>query len=391
MSNSYSEALEAVLADVVRPSAIGVDRDGSYPRDSVTALGDAGILGLVSAAEVGGGGGDLGDAARVVERLAGTCGSTAMVVLMHYAATAVLEAHGPTRVREQIAAGKHLATLAFSEPGSRSHFWASSSVPRSDAGVVVLDSRKSWVTSAGEADSYVWSTRPLAAPGPMTLWLVPRHAPGLTVVGGFDGLGLRGNGSCPMTADGVRLTGDARLGEDGAGLDLALQLALPWFLVLSAAFSVGLIEATLADVVEHVTKTRLEHLGQTLAQQPVTRHEVGRIRLVASTARALLEDTLRALAAGREDAMLRVLEVKAVAAEAAIDVTDRAMKVCGGAAFRKELGVERRFRDARAARVMAPTSDALTDFVARAVCGMPLFDPPAEDSAARSTDSEGSR
>jgi isovaleryl-CoA dehydrogenase len=143
--------------------------------------------------------------------------------------------------------------------------------------------------------------------------------------------------------------------------------------------------------VEHVTKTRLEHLGQTLAQQPVTRHEVGRIRLVASTARALLEDTLRALAAGREDAMLRVLEVKAVAAEAAIDVTDRAMKVCGGAAFRKELGVERRFRDARAARVMAPTSDALTDFVARAVCGMPLFDPPAEDSAARSTDSEGSR
>ena len=64
--------------------------------------------------------------------------------------------------------------------------------------------------------------------------------------------------------------------------------------------------------------------------------------------------------------MLRVLEVKAVAGEAAAEVADLAMRVCGGAAFRKELGVERRFRDARAARVMAPTTDALHDFVGRA-------------------------
>ena len=71
--------------------------------------------------------------------------------------------------------------------------------------------------------------------------------------------------------------------------------------------------------------------------------------------------------------MLRVLEVKAAAGEAAIAVTDLAMKVCGGAAFRKELGVERRFRDARAARVMAPTTDALLDFVGRAINGMPLL------------------
>ena len=54
-------------------------------------------------------------------------------------------------------------------------------------------------------------------------------------------------------------------------------------------------------------------------------------------------------------------------------VTDLAMKVCGGAAFRKELGIERRFRDARAARVMAPTTDALLDFVGRAINGLPLL------------------
>jgi len=57
-----------------------------------------------------------------------------------------------------------------------------------------------------------------------------------------------------------------------------------------------------------------------------------------------------------------------------VRVTDEAMRVCGGAAFRKELGIERCFRDARAARVMAPTTDALLDFVGRALCGLPLFD-----------------
>ena len=72
--------------------------------------------------------------------------------------------------------------------------------------------------------------------------------------------------------------------------------------------------------------------------------------------------------------MLRVLQVKAVAGEAAAEVADGVMRVCGGAAFRRELGVERRFRDALAARVMAPTTDALRDFVGRAALGLPLFD-----------------
>ena len=87
----------------------------------------------------------------------------------------------------------------------------------------------------------------------------------------------------------------------------------------------------------------------------------------------LVEWHFEAVLGSREDATLRVLEVKAAAGEAAINVTDLAMKAAGGAAFRKELGIERRFRDARAARVMAPTTDALLDFVGRAITGLPLL------------------
>ena len=369
----YQDGLTRVIDEVVAPRAVEIDAAGEFPRDAISALGKEGILGLTVSAALGGGGGTLADAADVVRQLSEVCGSTAMVVLMHYAGTVLIENHGPEEVRRQIGAGQHLTTLAFSERGSRSHFWAPQSTAVDTAGGVRLDAQKSWVTSAGEADSYVWSSRPLSGDAPMTLWLVPAVAAGLTVAGGFDGLGLRGNRSTPVQGDGVVVAADARLGDDGAGLDLALAEVLPWFLVMNAAFSVGLMEAVVVETGRHLVSTRLEHLDQTLAEQPLSRVDHARMRIATDQAAALVTDTLSALGVGRADAMLRVLEVKAAAGEAAVAVTDLGMKLCGGSAFRKELGVERRFRDSRAARVMAPTTDALLDFVGRAINGLPLL------------------
>ncbi|MFR9805974.1 acyl-CoA dehydrogenase family protein [Pseudonocardia sp. RS010] len=370
------ERLDAVVRDVVGPAAAEIDRTGSFPRAGIDALAEAGVLGALSSTEVGGGGGGLSEAAETVERLAGACSSTAMVVLMHFSAVSVLEAHGPRPVREAIARGEHLSTLAFSEAGSRSHFWTPTSTATAAGGDdrVRLDAHKSWITSAGEADSYVWSSRPLAVGGPMTLWLVPSDTSGLSGPGAFDGVGLRGNGSRPVTADGAVVPRSAMLGGDGAGLDLALSVVLPTFLVGSAAFSVGLMQALLDEAAAHLTGTRLEHLGRSQAEQPTTRARYAELLTRAAEARAFLADTLAALELGRADATLRLLQVKAVAGEAAAEVADGVMRLCGGAAFRRELGVERRFRDALAARVMAPTTEALRDFVGRAALGQPLFD-----------------
>jgi isovaleryl-CoA dehydrogenase len=370
---NHNDIVARVVADVIAPNAAAVDADGTFPRAAFDRLAAEGILGLISSAELGGGGLGLRAASEVVQQVAAACGSTAMVLMMHYSATAVLEQVGDDATRRAIATGRHLSTLAFSEVGSRSHFWAPQSSATAKGDEVALDAAKSWVTSAGEADSYVWSSRPLAGDAPMTLWFVPSSTPGLSIAGGFDGFGLRGNASLPMRAEAAIVPAANRLGDDGAGLDLALGHVLPTFLVCSASVSLGLMEAACADVVEHLSSTRLEHLGVTLGQTPLPRAELARIRIRTDATRALIEDCLTALETGRPDAMLRVLEVKAAAGEAAADVTDAAMKVCGGAAFRKERGIERRFRDARAARVMAPTTDALYDFVGRALLGLPLL------------------
>lgn len=120
----YMDTLEQVVNDVIAPAAATVDQTGTFPRPSMEAFGAAGLLGLISATEVGGLGQGHRAAALVIDRVAQACGSTAMVLCMQYAATAVLEVYGPRTVHEALAAGQHLSTLAFSEAGSRSHFWA---------------------------------------------------------------------------------------------------------------------------------------------------------------------------------------------------------------------------------------------------------------------------
>jgi alkylation response protein AidB-like acyl-CoA dehydrogenase len=370
MSKTILDRVETITREVVAPHAAGVDARGEFPDAAIAALREAGVLGLISASGAGGG---LRDAAHVVERLARECGSTSMILCMHFSATAVIEKLAPDAVRREIAAGRALATLAFSEAGSRSQFWAPVSTARAVDGAIRLDARKSWATSANHADLYVWSSKPVAAEGASTLWLVPRATAGLRPGAPFDGLGLRGNDSCGIVAEDVRIPDSARLGDDGAGFAIMMETVLPWFNVMAAAASVGLMEKACAATAAHATTARFEHAGSSVADLPTARAFIARMRIRTDMMRALWLDTIDAIERGREDAVLRVLEVKAAAGEAATEVTDLAMRVCGGAAFRREVGVERVFRDARAALVMAPTTDQLNEFIGKAVCGLPLF------------------
>jgi alkylation response protein AidB-like acyl-CoA dehydrogenase len=236
-----------------------------------------------------------------------------------------------------------------------------------------LDAHKSWITSAGQVDSYVWSSKPLAADGASTIWLVPARSPGLTISTPFDGLGLRGNHSSPVRAEGVLVEKSAMLGKDGEGFDIMMSVVLPYFQFMSAGCCVGMMEAATAKAAAHASGASFQHTGSSLADLPTIRAYLARMRIKTDMVRALTIDALDAFESRRPDAVLRMLESKAAAGEASTEVTDLAMRVCGGAAFRKEVGVERHFRDARAATVMAPTTDVLYDFIGKAVCGLPMF------------------
>jgi alkylation response protein AidB-like acyl-CoA dehydrogenase len=379
-------APRSVPMEVIRAHAVEVDREARFPDEAIAALREAGLLGLGVPEAYGGPGGTPTEIVAAVEQVAAGCASTGMVYTMHLVAAQTLLAgsSGPDdgvkgATLREIAVGAHLSTLAYSERGSRSHFWAqvSRAVQDGDDGAdgVRIDADKSWVTSAGHADSYVTATGALGMAGTLEteLYLVDARSDGIEVLGRFDGLGMRGNASSPVAYRGVRVAGERRLGGPGSGFDLMIGATLPWFVLCGAATSLGIAAAAIEAGTEHIAGARFEHLGSSLAEIPGVRARLAEAKIRYLQARALLYEVAHQVETSAPEAQLGVLALKAAAGEMAIDVTDEIMRACGGAAFSKHLGIERNFRDARASSVMAPTTDILRDFIGKALTGLDLF------------------
>jgi alkylation response protein AidB-like acyl-CoA dehydrogenase len=367
---------------VLAPSAGQNDKAGRYSPEAVESLGESGLLGLMLPVEVGGSGLGPHAFATVTATLAEADASVAMVYLMHVLGTATISAARPsaaptvTPILRKIAAGRHLSTLAFSEAGSRSHFWTPMSRAHRNSDGVRISAKKSWVTSAGHAQSYVVSSLAPEGVGPSdsTLYLVPAETRGLSVAGPWDGLGLRANASAPITLDECEVPSNFQLTDDGAGFQAMLNVVLPLFNLGTAAVALGLCRAAVAGTVSHLKSARFEHLGQSLGESlPTLRAQLAAMQIDTDGLSARVEDLVEHLEKPRETTMLRVLETKAAAGDVAISVTSAAMRICGGAAFSKHMSIERLFRDAHAGAVMAPTGDVLREFIAKSLLGMPLF------------------
>ena len=136
MTNIYGideQGLEYVnaatrIAETIRGQAPEVDKLAAFPRAAIKMLADGGLPGLCIPVDSGGKGQSPAVFAGVVEQLSQACPSTAMIYVMHVSASQAFVATQTLAGREallkEIAAGKHLTTLAFSERGSRSQFWA---------------------------------------------------------------------------------------------------------------------------------------------------------------------------------------------------------------------------------------------------------------------------
>ncbi len=378
-TNRWIAAAAKLAQEVLAIHAGDVDQQARWPVESVAGLKASGLLGLTVAKEFGGAGETPRTFAAVVSLLAEQCASTAMIYLMHVCSVQVIAQAADFPQRAELlraaAAGKHLSTLAFSEKGSRSHFWAPVSQAVASGSGHRLSAEKSWVTSAGHADSFIVYTRAAGRSEPLasTLYYLPRQTPGLSVSGAWNGLGLRGNDSAPMRLEQVAVPLENRLSAEGDGFNVMLQTVLPWFQLGSAAVSAGIARAATEASRQHLMQAQLQHLGEPLASLLNLRARLAQMQIAVDVQRTFLDHVAGRMESPGPDTLLAVLECKAAAAEAALQVTDLAMRTCGGAAFSRHLSVERNFRDARAGWIMAPTTDVLYDFIGKALLGLPLF------------------
>lgn len=371
-----------IARGVVAREAASVDAQSRWPEHGLRALQEQGLGGLVVPAASGGLGQGLLALVRVCEELGRECASTAISFGMHCVASAVIAAKATPDQRERylapIAAGRHLTTLALSEPGSGSHFYyPATRLVAESPDTYRVSGKKMFVTSGGYADSYVMSTvasDPEAPPGHFSCVLVSAGADGMEWGPPWDGLGMRGNSSRSVSLNEVAVPRRDLLGEEGDQIWYVFEVVAPYFLMAMAGTYLGVASAALDESTRHLGGRAYAHSGGKLGEQPVLQHRLGTLWAQVQRTRRLVY-----WAAGEADergpeGMASLCAAKAEVADCVVEVVNEAMTLQGGSAYRDGSRLERLLRDGRAAHVMAPTTDILRTWTGRAVLGLPLLE-----------------
>lgn len=371
----------AVATAVVRAEADKCDRKGAWPRASMHALQEAGLGGLVVPEEHGGHGLGMEALARVCEALGRECGSTGLCFGMHTVGTAVLASKATEdhvqRYLRPIAEGRHLTTLALSEPGTGVHFYLPETKMARDGKEYVVDGRKSFVTNGGQVDSYVVSGLDPAArarTGAFSCIMLPRAAPGMSWVDPWQGVGMRGNSSCGLVLDGVRVPEKDRLGREGDQNWYVFQVVAPYFLMAMAGTYLGIAARALDEATAHLKERRHGHTGRPLAGVDVLQHRLGALWTDVERARRFIHWAAREGDTGGPGALHGIMAAKADVARCAVATVNECMTLCGGRAYAEGALLERLLRDARAAHVMSPTTDLLLNWIGRRLLDRPMLE-----------------
>ena len=375
------ERAQEIAKDVLAPNAATVDRDACWPEEGIRALQQAGLGGLTVPEEFGGLGQGSYRVAQVCEILGQECASTAMCFGMHCVGAAVISAKATPDQQERylrpIVEGRHLTTLSLSESGTGSHFY----VPHTQIEAVSPDmyrvtGSKTFVTNGSYADSYVISTvaaEPDAPLGQFSCIVLREGAEGIHWGPPWDGLGMRGNSSRAMDLNQVMVSRNDLLGEEGDQIWYVFQVVTPYFLMAMSGTYLGIASAALEIARNHLIKRHYSESGSNLAQVPVLQHRLGCLWGMLERTRRLTYHAAASFDSGDPDALPAVFTAKAEVAECAVSMVNEVMTITGGMAYREGSRLHQLLRDARAAHVMAPTTDLLRIWTGRTLLGQPIL------------------
>lgn len=370
---------EEVAESQIAPRAEAVDRDCLWPEHSLRAIADAGLMGLHVPARLGGEEQGLLALAVLTEAIGRACSSSGLCYGMHCVGTAVIAAKATADQEERylrpIAEGRHITTLALSEAGTGAHFYLSQTQLCRQADSYRVDGTKQFVTSGGCADSYVLSTMASTSPhaGEFSCLVLDRDAPGTSWLEPWRGLGMRGNSSRSLRLDGASVPLGNLLGEEGDEIWYAFEVVAPYFLIAMSGTYLGIAQAALDMTIEHLRSRHYEHSGVALADVSVLQDRLGTMWATVEKCRLMVYSAAQLGDFGDPQALPALLSCKADIADAVVAVTNEAMTLCGGIAYRENNRLARLLRDARASHIMAPTSTMLRQWTGRALLGLPLL------------------
>ena len=370
-----------VACEVLGPASRSVDEERRWPESGIRALQDMRLTGLTVPEAQGGLGHGLLALARVCEELGRECASTSICFGMHAVGAAVIAAKATSiqqhELLSSIAEGKHITSLALSEPGTGTYFYyPQTKLSLHGEASLVLSGAKCFVTNGGHANSYVVSTVSAdrdAPPGHFSCVVLPMDTKGMQWGPAWSGVGMRGNSSRSLQLDDVQIPRENLLGNEGDQIWYVFNVITPYFLVAMAGTYLGVASAALDDARSNLQERRHEHSGALLAENHIVQHRLGQTWATVARTRALLYRAASKGDAGDPDALITLFSAKAEVADCAVDVVGQAITLSGGRGYRDGSRLHRMLRDVQASHIMAPTTDTLRSWTGRALLGRPIL------------------
>lgn len=372
---------EEIGNSVVSSERIEADRNGTWVKESMKALQSQGLTGLVVPVELGGHGKGLFALARICESLGKSYASVGLCFGMHCVGSAVIAAKATSWQKQnyltKIAEGKHLTTLALSEPGTGAHFYIpqTSLMPISEKSFLI-NGGKTFVTNGGHADSYVISTMAAsheANPEHFSCIVLDADTAGIRWGEDWNGLGMRGNSSRAMTLENVTISDQQILGEPGDQLWYVFNVVAPYFLTAMSGTYLGIAECAIQEAKRLLSKRTYGHNGTNLAQVSLLQHRLGTLWAKVERTRTLIYSAAHKGDAGDPTAVLSLLSAKAEVAGCCVDIINDVMTLSGGIGYSNHSLLSMLLRDARASHIMAPTTDMLYTWIGRSLLDQPIL------------------
>jgi acyl-CoA dehydrogenase len=352
----------------VAPVAEHYDRTGDFPLPVIQKARQAGLININIPTDYGGAGASLVEECLVAEEIAWGCSGISTTMMINNLAAIPIIAAGSDEQKHnwlgRMLAGE-LGSYAVTEPAAGSDVAGiqTTAVRRGDE--YVLRGSKTFISNASFSDFFVvfaYTDKARRYKG-MSAFLVERSRPGFSVSKKFDKLGQRASDTAEITLDDVVVPECQRLGREGDGFMIAMQVfdkSRP----AVAASAVGVAQRALDEALKYAKERQT--FGVPIADHQAIAHMLAEMAMNIQAGRLLAWQAAWLEDQGQPNTKHAAF-AKAFAADMAMQVTTNAVQVFGGYGFMKEYPVEKLMRDCKVFQIYEGTSQIQRNIIAREI------------------------
>jgi len=346
----------------VKPLAEEIDEEERFPMETVEKMAKLGMMGIYFDKKYGGAGGDVLSYAMCVEELSKVCGTTGVIVSAHTSlCCAPIYENGTEEQKMKylpdLLSGKKIGAFGLTEPnaGTDASGQQTTAVLDESGENYILNGSKCFITNGTVAETFVVfaMTDPKLGNKGISAFIVEKAFPGFSTGKHEKKMGIRGSSTCDLIFEDCIVPKENLLGKEGEGFKIAMK-TLDGGRIGIAAQALGIGEGAVEEAIKY-TQERVQ-FKKRLSQFQNTQFQLADMHTRMQAAQYLVYAAAMKKQ-NHEPYSMDAAMAKLFAAEAASDVTRRAVQLFGGYGYTREYPVERMMRDAKITEIYEGTSE----------------------------------